>query len=144
MRHKWDQPAGAHERHCRRCPAVIRKYAGDGGYQYWPLGLEHRDKYHPDGFVQYLATIPACEPPLVPEADRFRYGQEVRINYNGNPAVPYRYGYVREDAGGPKVKVKWYAQKQYVGGPHGPRRILTRYPNAHVQWIPRQRLEAAA
>jgi hypothetical protein len=142
MRHQWDQPAGSFERTCQRCPAVVRKYAGQGGYQFWPKGLDPDPRERQD--PQWLQTIPECEPLLVPEADRFRYGQEVRINYNGNPVVPYRYGYVREDAGGPKVKVKWYAQKQHVGGPHGPRRILTHYPNAHVQWVPRQRLEAAA
>lgn len=71
MRHKWDQPADAHERHCERCPAVIRKFTGEGGWQYWPLGLEHRDK-NGQLSAQWLQTIPPCEPPVLPEAARFR------------------------------------------------------------------------
>lgn len=41
-------------------------------------------------------------------------------------------------------QVKWSAQKQYVGGPNGPRRILAHYPRSHEQWFPRERLEKPA
>jgi hypothetical protein len=138
MRHQWDKPCDAFERHCRRCPAVIRKYAGEGGYQYWPQGLDYRDE-NGQVWAQWLQTIPPCEPPVLSEANRFRYGAKVRISY----PTTYRYGYVRQDDGGPKIKVRWASQKEYVGGPRGPRRVLTHYPKTHEQWFPRERLEAA-
>lgn len=69
-----------------------------------------------------------------------RPGQRVTIGYPGNPRLREgRTAYVIEDKGGPKVKVSWTAQKQYVSG-HG-HRILREYPKTHEQWIPRERLE---
>ena len=59
-RHSWDHPAGSFERSCKRCPAIIRKFDGQGGYQYWPAGLNGK---HPSGaaLVQHPMTVPECE-----------------------------------------------------------------------------------
>ena len=64
----------------------------------------------------------------------FTYGQRVRIIY---PSGAIRIGYVVEDDGGPKVKVRWTAQKRYIKGG----RILLHYPRSHEQRFPRDRLE---
>jgi len=72
----------------------------------------------------------------VPEAERL-HGR-VRINYSpNNPVIPYRYGYVREDNGGPKVKVWWRA----ADGPRIGYNVVAYHGRSHVQWIPRERLE---
>jgi hypothetical protein len=55
MRHQWDKPHTEFERACKRCGAVIRKYAGSGQYQFWPSGLNS----HP---VRWLDRVPECEP----------------------------------------------------------------------------------
>lgn len=52
MRHQWDKPAGF-ERTCGRCGGTLRKYAGEGGYQWWPKGLG-------TGIPQWVSRIPGC------------------------------------------------------------------------------------
>jgi len=64
----------------------------------------------------------------------------VKISYSANnPVVPYRYGYVVEDSGGPKVKVRWKA----ADGPKVGYRVVLYHGKTHEQWIPRERLESA-
>jgi len=75
------------------------------------------------------------------EHEPARLHGKVRISY---PVAPYRYGWVVQDDGGPKVKVRWYTQKEYVGGERGPRRILVANPRRHEQWFPRERIEQSS
>ena len=65
---------------------------------------------------------------------KFNPGNRVKINY---PRAPYRIGFVVQDDGGPKVKVKWRAQD----GPQVGRNVVAYYGREHEQWIPRERLE---
>ena len=55
MRHQWDKPHTEFERSCKRCGAVIRKYAGSGQHQFWPAGLNGRP-------ARWLDRVPECEP----------------------------------------------------------------------------------
>lgn len=69
-------------------------------------------------------------------AGQFRPHQRVRISY---PVQMPRYGYVVSDDGGSRVQVEWTAAKQFT---RPGSRVLVRYPQSHVQWFPRERLEA--
>ena len=68
------------------------------------------------------------------ETKEFRYGEHVKITY---PRAPYRDGYVIQDDGGPKVKVRWKAQD----GPKVGYRVVLYHGRRHEQWFPRERLE---
>jgi hypothetical protein len=69
----------------------------------------------------------------------FRAHQRVRINYAMNSVVPYRYGFVVEDEGGPRVKVSWMT----ADGPKVARNVVLYHGHQVEQWIPRERLEDA-
>lgn len=80
------------------------------------------------------------KPEPLPVEQRFQGRPRVKINYSiNNPVVPYRYGYVIEDNGGLKVKVRWKAQDGSKVG----RNVVAYHGRTHEQWIPRERLELA-
>jgi hypothetical protein len=73
-----------------------------------------------------------------------RDGKPVPERLSGKVQVVHEYavrtGYVRRDDGGTRVLVHLVNQKQYVGGRHGPRRILRCQPPSHDEWIEREKL----
>jgi hypothetical protein len=55
VRHQWDEPRQSFERTCKRCGAVLRKYPGQGEYQFWPDGLDGQAR------PMHVQRIPECE-----------------------------------------------------------------------------------
>lgn len=73
----------------------------------------------------------------LPREQRLR--GKVRIRYSERHAIMWsRDAYVVRDDGGPKVQVEWQA----ADGPKVGRRVVAYHGARHVQWIPRERLEA--
>lgn len=74
----------------------------------------------------------------VPEPERFRAGERAKLVTGG---IYEQNVYIVTDDGGPTVRVRWTGARRYVGGPHGPRRVLVAYPKTYERNVRRERLE---